>query len=215
MVNSQEIEKALQWRYACKKYDPDKKISASDWQLLTDAMAKAPSSYGLQPYKFLIIENQEARQKLREVSWNQAQVTDCSHYVVMITRNDMTEKDIDQYIQLVAKTRGANLDDLRGYRDLMVTKVVKDMNQEQKLEWTRRQAYIAMGFLLEAAALMQIDTTPIEGMDPKAYDDILNLRDSGYNSVAAVALGYRHKDDGYQNAKKVRRPKEDLFEVRK
>lgn len=213
-MDPQQIEEALKWRYACKKYDIQTKIPAKQWDALKQAMAKSPSSYGLQPYKFLVIENPQTRAKLREVSWNQAQVTDCSHYVVMITRNDMTQADIEQYIQLVANTRGVQLSELKGYRDLMITKVVEGMDQTQKLEWTRRQAYIAMGFLLETAALLKIDSTPIEGMDPKAYDEILNLSTTGYRSVAAVALGYRHPEDTYQKVKKVRRSMEDLFEVR-
>lgn len=213
MMND-HVEESLKWRYACKKFDPTKKISDRDWTTLEHSLLKAPSSYGLQPYRFLLIQTPELREKLRAVSWNQTQVTDCSHYVVMITKSKVSAEDVNQFIELTAKTRSLPVEQFKGYRDLMIKNVVEGLTGDEPLNWTRRQAYIAMGFLLETAALLRIDTTPIEGLDPRAYDDILNLKGSGYQAVAAVALGYRHPEDAYQKAAKVRRAKTEILEVR-
>lgn len=209
-----ELENAWQWRYACKKFDPTKTIAAPQWQLLQKSLQMAPSSYGLQPYKFIVTQGKEFREKLKAASWNQTQVTDCSHYVIFVTKNKMTEDDVDRFISLTAQTRGTPVENLKGYRDMMVGHVVKGLTPEETLSWTRRQAYIAMGFLLQAAAELKIDSTPMEGIDAKVYDELLDLNKTPYRTVAAVALGYRHAEDGYQKAAKVRFPIKELVEIR-
>jgi nitroreductase len=214
MIDIAQLEKAWNWRYACKKFDPTKKISGPDWAILQKSLQTAPSSYGLQPYKFILVENPTLRAKLKEVSWNQSQVTDCSHYLVLTSKSRMVEQDIEQFIGLTEKTRNLPAGAMKGYQDMMIGHVVKGLSAEQALSWTRRQVYIAMGFLLETAALMNIDSTPMEGLDGPSYDKILDLESTGYQTVAAVALGYRHTDDSYQHAPKVRRSLEDLIEVR-
>jgi nitroreductase len=212
MLN-QKIEDAFNWRYACKKYDATKQISAADWQTLQDSLVKAPSSYGLQPWKVLVVENKDTREKLRKVSWDQAQVTDCSKFVVFITKDSLNEEYAQNYMQSIANTRGVATESLDGYKGMIVSNVVKGMTDEQLLSWSKRQAYIGMGFLLETAALLNIDSTPMEGLDPAEYDKMLGLEGTGYKTVCAVALGYRHKEDGYQHAKKVRIPKEEFIKV--
>lgn len=209
---NQTIEKSLDWRYAVKRFDPARKISAGDWQTLKHSLLKAPSSYGLQPWKFLVVEDSATRAKLREVSWGQSQVTDASHFVVFATREGVEEADVAKYIKRIAEVRGVGEDSLKGFRDMMVNNLTT-LDKNKALHWTQRQAYIAMGFLLQSAALLQIDATPMEGLDPSAYDKILGLEGKGWRSVAAVALGYRHAEDGFQNLKKVRFTEDEVFEL--
>jgi nitroreductase len=211
---NQSIEASFQWRYATKAFDPKGKISTGDWETLKQSLIQAPSSYGLQPWKFIVVQNTELRTKLRAVSWNQTQVTDASHYVVFATRDSITEQDVDRYVSRIAEVRGSSIASLAGYRDMMIGDLVKGPRSSIISFWAQRQAYIAMGFLMETAALLKIDSCPMEGLDPKAYDDLLNLRGTGYQTVAACALGYRSAEDKYQHAPKVRYPESALIEVR-
>lgn len=202
MKNAQ-IKEALEWRYATKKYDSTKKITREDWETLKSALQFAPSAYGVQPWKFLVIENPEVREKLKAASWNQTQVTDASHFVVFLHKAEVDVPFIDQYLQRMSEVRQAPLESLAGFKNMLVENLAKA--PEEKIHaWAQRQAYIAMGFLLQTAALLKIDATPMEGLDPSAYDKILGLEGSGWKTVATVALGYRHPEDTYQNLKKVR-----------
>lgn len=210
-MTHQQIQEALEWRYATKKFDATKKISAQDWKTLTDSLALAPSSYGLQPWKFLVIENPEVREKLKPVSWGQTQVTEASHYVVLVARDGIDEQFIQQYINRVAEVRGMPTEPLEGYKNMMIENLAK-APQEKISQWTKRQVYIALGFILETAALLKIDATPMEGFDPAAYDKILGLEGTGWSSVVTVALGYRHAEDGFQDLKKVRNSHSSLIE---
>jgi nitroreductase len=205
------IEQALQWRYATKKFDPSKKISEQDLKTLFDSLVLTPTSYGLQMMKFMIVQNPEVREKLKAVSWNQSQVTDCSHYVVFLARDSVTEKDVQKLIDRMVEVRGISADALSGYRNLMMGNLVNSPRPDA-IEWNKKQTYIAMGFLLETAALLKIDSVPMEGLDPQAYDKILGLEGSGYTTAMAVALGYRAADDQYQSAQKVRFSAQDLIQ---
>lgn len=205
------IQEALEWRYATKKFDANKKISTQDWKTLTESLALAPSSYGLQPWKFLVIENPEVREKLKPVSWGQTQVTDASHYVVFLAKDTVDEKFIQKYVERVAEVRGAPLEALDGYKNMMIENIVK-APEEKTRQWAKRQTYIALGFVLETAALLKVDATPMEGFDPEAYDKILGLEGTGWKSVVSVALGYRHAEDGFQAMKKVRNAHNALIE---
>lgn len=206
-----QIKEALQWRYATKKYDTTKKVTSQDWQTLTDALTLAPSSYGLQPWKFLVIENPQVREKLKAASWNQTQVTDASHFVVFLARDKVDVDFVQKYVNRVAEVRGIPTTTLDGYKNMMVEGVAK-APEEQTRQWAKRQTYIAMGFLLETAALIKVDATPMEGLDPQAYDKILGLEGSGWKTTVAVALGYRHVEDETQNFKKVRFTDDTLIE---
>lgn len=169
------LEHALDWRYATKRFDPSRKISAQDWDTLKQSLLKSPSSYGLQPWKFLVVETPALREKLRPASWGQSQITDASHLVVLLARDSVKEADVDNYLRRIIQVRGVTLESLQGYRDMMVNNLVKGLPPERALAWTQKQAYIAMGFLLETAALLHIDATPMEGFDPNAYDKLLDL----------------------------------------
>ncbi|AFY00846.1 NAD(P)H-dependent oxidoreductase [Bdellovibrio bacteriovorus] len=205
------IQDALEWRYATKKFDASKKISDADWTTLRNSLTLAPSSYGVQPWKFLVIENPEVRNQLKPVSWNQTQVTDASHYVVFLYKEKMDADFVQKFINRVAEVRSAPLDALDGYKNMLIENLVKAPEEKIRV-WSQRQAYIAMGFLLQTAALLKIDATPMEGFDPAAYDKILGLEGSGWKTVATVALGYRHQEDALQNQKKVRFEEADLIQ---
>ena len=209
--NHSEIKEALNWRYAVKKFDATKKISQEDWKVLADSLTLAPSSYGLQPYKFLVVENPEIREKLKAVSWNQTQVTDASHYVVMLYKEKLDVDHIQKYIDNVAHVRGISKDTLDGYKNMMIENLVKGPQSAKIDTWAAKQVYITMGTLLETAALLKVDACPMEGLDPAAYDKILGLEGSGWKTVATVALGYRHAEDAFQNLKKVRFADEHLI----
>ncbi|MFV8259745.1 NAD(P)H-dependent oxidoreductase [Bdellovibrio bacteriovorus] len=205
------IQDALEWRYATKKFDASKKISDADWTTLRNSLTLAPSSYGVQPWKFLVIENPEVRNQLKPVSWNQTQVTDASHYVVFLYKEKMDADFVQKFINRVADVRSAPLEALDGYKNMLIENLVKAPEEKIRV-WSQRQAYIAMGFLLQTAALLKIDATPMEGFDPAAYDKILGLEGTGWKSVATVALGYRHQEDALQNQKKVRFAEDDLIQ---
>lgn len=211
MSQSEMISKALQWRYAVKKFDAQKKIADSDWQLLKDSLRLTPSSYGLQPWKFFVIENPELRQKLREVSWNQSQVTDCSHYVVMAFREKVDADFIRTNMKKIAEVRGVGVESLAGFEKAITGDLLLGPRSAKLEAWAQRQVYIAMGFLLETAALLSIDSTPMEGLDPQAYDKLLKIEGSGWKTVAAVALGYRHSEDAFIGHKKVRFDENEIF----
>lgn len=207
-----EIKQALDWRYAVKRFDATKKISKADWETLEESLVMAPSSYGVQPWKFLVIENPEIRERLKPVSWNQTQVTDASHYVVMLYKEKMDADHVQRYLERVAEVRDIPLTELEGYKNMMMQNLVNPTDPERISIWAQRQTYIAMGFLLETAALLKIDACPMEGFDPLAYDEILQLKGTGWKSVASVALGYRHAEDAFQNAKKVRFANQQLVQ---
>ncbi len=214
-INHLELLEKLNWRYATKIFDKNKKISKENLEILIQSLVLSPSSYGLQPWKFIVVENQELREKLKPVSWGQSQVTDASHFIVFTTLKEIKSSFVDDYISRISEVRGQTKESLVGYENMMKKNIVEGMNKDYVFHWNQRQAYIAMGFLLETAALLEIDTVPMEGIDPKAYDSILGLSDSDYGTVAAVALGYRDPNDKYAEVKKVRFSKDQMIQVLK
>ena len=200
------------WRYATKKFDATKKISATDLELLKKAIQLSSSSYGLQLYKVFIIENPAIRAQLQPVSWNQAQIVDASHLFVFANIVDVQDNHIDAYVENVAKTRGVDIETLKGYSDFMKSKIVT-LPVEQKAVWTSKQTYLALGNLINAAAELKIDVTPMEGFDAEKYNEILGLNELGLNASLVAPVGYRHQEDITQHSPKVRKPIEELFEI--
>ena len=198
------------WRYATKKFDATKKIATKDLETLKEAIQLSTSSYGLQPYKVLIIENPELRAKLQPASWGQTQIVDASHLLVFANSVDVTENEIDKYIANIANTRGLQIEDLKPYSDFMKSKLIP-LPAETKAIWTSKQTYLALGNLLNAAAELKIDVTPMEGFEPEKYNEILGLNALGLNASLVATLGYRHEEDATQNYAKVRKPNEELF----
>jgi nitroreductase len=213
-IDNEILHKQMNWRYACKKFDPTKQIRESDFNILAEALRTAASSYGLQPWKFLVIQDPALRAQLLPLSWGQKPVVDASHFIVFTYKEKMDEAHIDKFIQTTAKTHGVSADSLTGYKNVMMGDLVKGPRSEIINWWAQRQTYIAMGTLLTTASLMEIDTLPMEGLDPVGYDKVLNLEGSGWKTVAAVACGYRAEDDKYQFSKKVRFEIKDVIEFR-
>lgn len=201
----------LNWRYATKKFDPTKKISDKELHTLLEVLRLSPSSYGLQPLKFLIIENKGIREKLKEKSWGQTQVTDASHLIVFCAYIDISENHIDKHLENTAMIREMNLSNLDGYGKHMKSKI-GELNSEAIKTWNSKQAYIALGHLLHACAQHRIDSTPMEGFDSDGYDEILNLKAQNLHAVLACPIGYRSIEDPNQGLKKVRKTEEELFE---
>ena len=200
------------WRYATKKFDATKRVSTEDLEILKKAIQLSSSSYGLQLYKVFIIENPEVRAQLQPVSWGQSQIVDASHLLVFANIVNVQESHIDAYVQNIADTRGLSVEDLKGYSDFMKSKIVP-LPVEQKAVWTSKQTYLALGNLLNAAAELKIDVTPMEGFEPEKYNEILGLDKLGLNASLVAAIGYRHEEDATQHYAKVRKPIEELFET--
>jgi nitroreductase len=211
-ISASEVLKKLESRYATKVFHPHKKISDENWSVLEQSLVLAPSSYGLQPWKFLVVENKEIREKLKPLSWGQAQITDASHLVVFTTLRGISADYVKKYIASTAEIRGQAPESLVGFQNMMIKNIVEGMEKSYVRTWNHRQAYIAMGFLLETAAMLDIDSVAMEGLNPVAYDEVLGLTNSDYETVAAVALGYRDASDKYAEAKKVRFPKDQVIQ---
>ena len=204
------IIEALKWRYATKKFDTERKVSEADFNELLEAARLAPSSYGLQPWKFVVVTNPEMKATLRKASWNQSQVEDCSHYVVFLALTKMDSAYVDRFIKGLAATRGVSTESLEGYRKV-IAEFLSERTPDQITEWAKRQVYIALGNLMTSAAVMGIDTCPMEGLDPAEYDRILKLGGTGYATVVGCAVGYRSLEDKYRNVPKMRFDASDLI----
>ena len=196
---------SLEWRYATKAFDT-RKLPEATWAALEESLRLTPSSYGLQPWKFIVVNDPALRAKLRPVSWNQSQVTDASHLVVFARRTEVTEADVNEFFNQMVSERQADATKLEPYRQMMLGGVVKGKDAAAQKDWAARQLYIALGQLMGAAAAMAIDTCPLEGIDPDAYTEILGLKGSGYEVVVACAVGYRSAEDKYAGMKKIRFP---------
>ncbi len=204
----------LNWRYATKKFDPAKKIADADWAALEQALILTPTSYGMQPYKFVVLTDPALRAELVPASWGQTQPVDCSHYVVFAARARNTEADVDRYLARMAEVRGMPAEALAGFKKVLMGDVVHGPRGQVALEWAARQAYIALGNFMTAAALTGVDTCPMEGFEPPKYDEILGLPAQGYHAVVACAAGYRAADDKYAALPKVRFAASELIDRR-
>lgn len=213
-IENSALVKQLEWRYATKKFDPSAKIPEGDWKTLEEVLRLSPSSYGLTPWKFIVVQDPALRKQLRAAAWNQSQVEDCSHLVVFTALNKIREDYIQTFIHENLVVRGVPEAQLQNYRDMMVTNLVKGERSKTIDFWAQRQAYIALGMLLESAALLGIDACPMEGFDPAKFEEILGLTQSDYKPVVMATLGYRAKDDAYQHNKKVRFGLDKVLEVR-
>lgn len=213
-MTPENLIQALNWRYAVKKFDPTKKLDPKIWDGLLEVTRLTPSSYGLQPWKFISVENFELRQKLREVSRNQSQVTDCSHYLVITYLEKINEAFVDKHLTHMANTRNLDIATLAPFKKAVMDGLINGRRSNQLDRWAERQTFIAMGQVMTAAALLKIDTCPMEGIEPEAYDQLLSLEGTGFKTLATIAFGFRADDDKYAKNKKVRFDKADLFEVR-
>jgi len=201
----------LNWRYATKTFDNSKKVSHADVELIKESIRLSPSSFGLQPYKVFIIENQELKEKLKPAAWGQAQVTDASHLFIFCSYQDLKEKHVDELFDLKAKAYNKDKSDFEGYISFMKDAVAKKPPESRRV-WNSKQAYIGLSNLLNACAELKIDACPMEGFDPKTVGEILGLENQGLDAVVLAAVGYRSEEDKNQHFPKVRKSKETLFE---
>lgn len=209
-VTHDHLLRQLQWRYATKKFDPARKIPAEVWTALEEILVLTPSSYGLQPWKFIVTDNVEIREQLLSHSWNQRQVVDASHMVVMAIKRDLGLPEIERYVQRTAEVRGVPPESLAGFHRMLMKNLVPPTGFDIN-EWATRQVYIALGNFMTAAAVLGIDTCPMEGINPQKYDEVLGLAELGYGTVVACPAGYRAPDDRHAAQPKVRFKTEDVI----
>ena len=210
-ITTDQLLAAQAWRYATKQFDASKTIPAPVWQALEGSLVLSPSSYGLQPWQFFVVTNPDLRAKLRPHSWNQTQVTDASHLVVFAIPDKVDVSYMEKYLARIAEVRSVTIESLGFYRDMMMADVIAGPRQAWVNEWAARQVYIALGNFMTSAALVGVDTCPLEGIDPREYDAILDLPAMGFNTIVACAAGYRSADDKYATLPKVRFEKSDLI----
>jgi nitroreductase len=212
-MTNEQLLTALNWRYATKAFDSTKKIPADTWQTLEQSLVLTPTSYGLQPYQFLVISDPTKRAELLPHSWGQKQVVDASHFVVFTARTEMKEADVDRFIKRTKDVRMLPEGAFNPYRDMMIGDIVNGPRGKKAHEWAARQAYIALGNLMTCAAVLGVDACPMEGLVPAEYDKVLNLAGTGYATVVACALGYRAAADKYASLTKVRYETKDLVRI--
>lgn len=205
------IIEALNWRYATKEFDSTKKVSKEDLQTILESLRLTASSFGLQPWKFLIISNQDVKASLLEHSWNQKQVVDCSHHIVFCCPTDFKDEHVDNLIADISNTRDQAKEELEGYANVMKG-FLSHKDVAAKQVWMKDQVYIALGNLLTTCALMKIDACPMEGIVQAKYDEVLGLKEKGLTSVVACPIGYRSSNDKYAGAKKVRYEASEIFD---
>ncbi len=201
---------ALTRRYAVKQYDPARALDAATWESLQQALVLTPSSIGMQPWKFIVVKDQAVRARLREAAWGQTPVTDADKFVVFAARAGFDESDVDRFVARMVEVRGGTAESYSAFKEMAMSVVARP--EAERDVWASRQAYIALGTLLTAAAALGVDATPMEGFDPAAFDDILGLKEKGYRTYAAAAVGYRALEDKYAYLPKVRFAREDVIE---
>jgi nitroreductase len=211
-VSPAQVLEQLQWRYAVKKFDPDRKIPSDVWQVLEQSLVLSPSSFGLQPWKFFVVDNAALRQELLANSWNQTQVVEASHLVVLAINKNMNEAAVDRYIQSMSDIRNTPIESLAGLTGMIKGFMANPKNPFTIDEWATRQVYIAIGQFMASAAMLGIDTCPMEGFNPAKYDEILGLTAMGYGSVLVCPAGYRAADDKYAVMPKVRYPQSEMVQ---
>lgn len=201
---------AMNWRYAVKKFDPKARIPSDRWDALLECLRLSPSSYGLQAWKFLVVEDPALRARLKPASWDQSQIVDADKLVVFCVKKDAGPAEVERFVESISMTRRVPAEMLEGYKKMMLQSV--SLPPEKVEAWLTRQVYIAHGVFLTAAALLGVDACPMEGFDKDEYDRILGLREKGWKSVVVATAGVRAADDGYAKARKVRYPLNEVVE---
>jgi len=210
IVTPESLLNSLRWRYAVKKFDPSFVIPDEQLAALYESLRLTPSSLGLQPWKFVVVRDNELRKSLQSVSYNQSQIVDASMLLVLCRKAQYGNADIEHYTRTVATTRRQPYEALIAYRQMMEG-FVASMDATSLVQWMEKQVYIALGNLLTSCALLGLDACPIEGFSRSEYDRLLELPEKGLNSLVVCAVGKRATDDSYQHAAKVRFASEDVF----
>ncbi len=204
----EQVLEQLNWRYATKKFDPSKKIPEAVWKVLEQSLVLAPSSFGLQPWKFIVVRNPQIREQLLEHSWGQKQVVEASHLVVFVIKKDLNESDVDRYVQRMSEVQQVPVENLQKFANVIKGFMKQPPYPLDINDWSTRQTYIALGQYMTCAAMLGIDTCPMEGFVPDKYDEVLGLPAQGYKALVVCPTGYRAADDKYATNPKVRYPTE-------
>ena len=207
-IATSQILDALQWRYATKIFDPARKIPDDTWAALEESLVLTPSSFGLQPWEFVVVKDAALREQLVPHSWNQRQVADASHLLVIAARTDIDAAWVDKFMGRIEDVRG-EVGAFGGFRDVIVG-FLDNMTPEAGLQWAKLQTYIALGQFMTSAALLGIDTCPMEGFDAAKYDEILGLTARGLTASVLCPAGYRSAEDKYGLLPKVRFPAAEM-----
>ncbi|HWY74415.1 MAG TPA: NAD(P)H-dependent oxidoreductase [Verrucomicrobiae bacterium] len=210
-IRPEQLIHQLNWRYATKQFDSQRKISPETWATLEDALVLSPSSYGLQPWKFVVVTDPIVKEQLSAVSWCHRQPADCSHLVVFAVKKDLGQREIDHFIARIAHVRNVSVESLSDYRDMMTGSIIHCLDNAERSAWAARQVYIALGNFLNSAALLGIDACLMEDIEPTKYNEFLGLDKLGLRAVAAAAAGYRAATDKSAALKKVRFPKDEVL----
>jgi nitroreductase len=205
-TTTSSLIEALNWRYAVKKFDPAKKIDATTWSALEQSLLLAPSSFGLQPWKFIVVNDPAIRAKLVGASWGQTQIAEASHLVVFAFNKQIDTAHVEKFLARQIEVRGGDVASLDGYKKMMLGSLEGARAKGYLETWQSRQVYIALGQFMASAALLGVDTCPMEGLDPAQYDQILGLVGTSFTTLCACPAGYRAADDKYATAAKVRFP---------
>lgn len=209
-INKTSLVESLEWRYATKKFDSSQRVTDEHIDQLKQAINLAATSYGLQPFRVLVVTDQATKEKLKEAAYGQSQMTDASHVFVFAHKLDISDEYVDDYMNRIAQTRNVSIEKLQGFGNT-IKGSIKGKSTEDIREWNRRQAYIGLGHLLVAAADIRVDVCPMEGFDAQQVDEILGLPEMGLSTAVAAPVGFRSEDDSLQSATKVRLPQEELF----
>jgi nitroreductase len=210
LADRNQLIDQLNWRYATKQYDPNRRINPADWAILEEALVLSPSSAGLQPWSFLVVDDPAVRAQLLLASYGQPQIVDASHLVVFAAKSNLGVADVDALVRRTADVRGIPVEALAGLRTMAVRSIVQGMSDSERRIWAGNQTYIALGNLITSAALLGIDATPMEGIEKGRYDDILGLRVRGLTTSVIATLGYRAAGDKYATTPKVRFAREQV-----
>ncbi len=211
-IDPQTLITQLQWRYATKAFDPAKKIPADMWEVLEEALVLTPSSFGLQPWKFFVIMDAKIKENLVGASMGQKQPLECSHHVVFAIQKNTGPAEVEKYLKRIVEIRGGTTQALGGFGKVMLNFLARPKEQFNVEEWAALQVYIALGNFMTSAALLGIDTCPMEGINPAQYDEVLGLSAKGYKTAVACAAGYRSDSDKYAAIPKVRFKLEEVVE---
>lgn len=209
-VTPETLVSAMSWRYAVKKFDAAERIPAEKWAALEQSLLLSPSSYGLQAWKFLVVEDKALRAKLRTASWDQSQITDADKLVVFLVKKDAGPADVQRFVDRISEVRRVPAEMVEGYKQTMLQSV--SLPPEKVEAWLTRQVYIALGNFLTSAAVLGVDACPMEGFDKDKYDEILGLHAKGWKSVVIATAGVRASDDAYARNAKVRFPLNEVIE---
>ncbi|ARV06266.1 NAD(P)H-dependent oxidoreductase [Polaribacter sp. SA4-10] len=205
-----DIIDSLQWRYATKKFDVNKQLSATQIKTLKEAFNLTATSYGLQPIKLVVIQNKEIQKELVKHSWNQQQIAQASHVLVICIPDKYTSEEVENYFSLVKKLRNTADAILKPFKNFL-TEEIKNKSQEELFVSNKNQAYLALGNLLTVCALEKIDSCPMEGFIPQKYDEILNLKNHNLKSILVLPVGYRAEDDYMKDLTKIRKNIEEVI----